>query len=196
MNDDSTQEPEAATNGRERRARPRFTRVSGKSTVLIVALCLATSAVLLPTVLRLDRWVETFVVLAVWWLVWTCALARLLYRGTPLRDDHKLGAAKNWFGSFSLSDLGGADTSGDGCLILLAFIALLGLAWLLIELLIPALAVAIYIAIYAMLARVANDRHGCRGRLWPSLCWAAACATFYTAPLVVMVWLVQWAFIN
>jgi hypothetical protein len=38
-----------------------------------------------------------------------------------------------------------------------------------------------------MLARVANDFHGCTGNLLRSLRWGAVWATLYTAPLALLV---------
>ena len=60
---------------------------------------------------------------------------------------------------------------------------------LLIEIVVPLVAFVTYFLIRGMLARVANDFHGCKGNLWRALRWAALWATVYTAPLVLIVWL-------
>lgn len=195
------QEPGAADQHAGRDGTRRRPRVSGKWTVILVVLCLLGSALLLPAAMRATRVVEVTVVLIAWWLTWVLALTALLYRGHHLEDDHTVGRVRNWFGRVTADDLGGADSvgwalGGEGCLLLGALIVLLGLAWLIVELIIPAVAIAIYVVIYRMLSRIANDTHDCDGHLGRSLLWGSVWATAYTAPLVAMVWLVHWAYIS
>jgi hypothetical protein len=82
---------------------------------------------------------------------------------------------------------------GEGCLVAIAGLVLIAVGffgvWLLIEILIPSLAFVAYLLIRGMLARVANDFHGCRGNLLRALRWASLWATVYTAPLALIVWL-------
>lgn len=62
-------------------------RLSGRLTVLVVGLSLASSAVLLPASMSLPRWVEIEVVFSAWWLLLAATLVVLLYRGFRLSDD-------------------------------------------------------------------------------------------------------------
>ena len=43
----------------------------------------------------------------------------------------------------------------------------------------------------SMLAKVANDRHQCKGNVIYAVCWGAFWATLYTAPLALLVWVVH-----
>ena len=46
-----------------------------------------------------------------------------------------------------------------------------------------------YFLVRGMLARVANQAHGCKGRLAASLSWGCLWATVYMAPLALLAWL-------
>ena len=61
--------------------------------------------------------------------------------------------------------------------------------WFLIEVAIPAVAFLLYFIVRGMLARVANDDHGCQGRLPRALTWGCVWAGLYMAPLAFLVWL-------
>jgi lysylphosphatidylglycerol synthetase-like protein (DUF2156 family) len=63
-------------------------RISGRATALVVCASLAASAILLPASLKLPRWIEAELVLALWWVIVLGALSVLLYRGFRLRDDY------------------------------------------------------------------------------------------------------------
>ena len=67
-------------------------------------------------------------------------------------------------------------------------LAIVGI-WVLIELVIPALAFVAYFLIRGMLAHVANDQHRCKDNWSRALAWSVLWATLYTAPLAVVVWL-------
>ncbi|MCA9577092.1 MAG: B-box zinc finger protein [Polyangiales bacterium] len=99
-------------------------------------------------------------------------------------------------------DTGGCSSSegcgsagGEGVLgvlvVLIALAALVLLAWLLAEFVLPLLFTAAYYVVSRGLRRVANDTHDCQGDLVRSLGWAIAWATLYTAPLALVVVLVQ-----
>jgi hypothetical protein len=51
------------------------------------------TALLIPPVLKLPRWVEYEIVLGVWWVFWIGLLTYFLTRGFRVTDDHTLGAA-------------------------------------------------------------------------------------------------------
>jgi hypothetical protein len=48
-----------------------------------------------------------------------------------------------------------------------------------------------YSLVRGMLAKVANDEHGCEGNLLKASAWGALWATVYIAPLAGLVWLVH-----
>jgi hypothetical protein len=62
--------------------------VSGSVTAVVVVASLAASAVLVPVSVKLPRWIEAEIVLAIWWVIVGVALAVILYRGFRLRDDY------------------------------------------------------------------------------------------------------------
>jgi hypothetical protein len=183
--------------------------ISGRLAALVVASTLAATAGVLPTLLELPRWIESELVVASWWLVWFVAFAVLLFRGfrlagdlrietedglAPARPETKDGEAtarRPRWSRLDLPDLGAADA--EGCAVLvgvaLALLVALLLAWLIVELLFPALLLAVYWLILRGLTRVANDTHGCEGRLFASILWGGIWATLYTAPLAFLVWL-------
>lgn len=185
--------------------------LSGRATAIVMALSLALPAVALPVTLGLPRWLELEAVLGSWWLIWTAALGTLLYRGFRLSDDHVLrGPRAPWQGDSSsngssMSDeawplASGCDPGcgmvlGEGCsVVMLAVVALglaFGAAWLVVELIAPALFFFTYLVIRAALARVANDDHGCEGRLGRALGFGALWSTLYVAPLAAVIWGVQ-----
>jgi hypothetical protein len=183
--------------------RVRFPVVSGKASAAVLVVCLIlTALIIIPLAgyFQLPPWIRVELLLAVWWLIWIMALTRLLYTGRRVSDDHTLGAPRSWFGNFfknsgSSSGWGGIDIVPDveGCAIVLGIIfaiivAVIGF-WFLIEIAIPGIAFLLYLLVRGMLARVANDDHGCQGRLVRSLIWGCLWATVYMAPLALLVWL-------
>ena len=50
--------------------RLRLPRLSGKASAAWLIVCFGLTALLIPMVLRLPRWVEFELVLALWWAVW------------------------------------------------------------------------------------------------------------------------------
>jgi hypothetical protein len=90
--------------------------------------------------------------------------------------------------------VGGA-TAGEGCAWLLALVLAIGviliLAWLLVEIIVPVLAFVFYAMIRGMLARIANDDHGCTNHLARAIGWGGLWATVYTAPLALLVWVIH-----
>jgi hypothetical protein len=170
------------------------TTVSRKVLVPVVGLCLLVSAVLIPVGAHLPRWIEAEIVLVVWWLVWTCALSWLLVKGHAVDDDTRMnfGGDKTdaVMGAFDFGELGGC-WFGEGCtsVVLALFAALLiGLAFVLvIEFIVPAIAILLLLSIGGMLARAVNDTHDCRGRFGLSLMWGVVWSTIYIGPILVLV---------
>lgn len=177
---------------------PQRPKVSRKPLVLVIALCLVLSGVLIPVGAHLPRWVEAEIVLAVWWLVWVCMLTALLFRGEAVDDDTRwlpFGGEKS---GMMLDSLGILDPvgciAGEGCatvILTIAAVLLAGLALMvLVEFIVPAIALLLLASIGGMLARAVNDRHECAGRFGASLLWGAVWATLYIGPVAAAVlWL-------
>jgi hypothetical protein len=201
MGDLAPEEPKRPRRPLLRRAR--LPIVSGKTSVAVMLLCLGTTAVwIIPFARHLPPWIDVEIVLAFWWAVWAGTLARLLYTGRRLSDDHELGTPRRWFGTSSgrSSAWNWLDIPMDGCavegcatvfaIIFVVAIAVIGL-WLMIEVVVPAVAFVMYCLVRGMLAKVANDEHGCEGKLLRSAGWAAVWASVYIAPVALLVWLMH-----
>lgn len=192
-------------------------RLSGKVTALAVVASLAATAVLLPLSLKLPPWIEAEIVLAAWWLIVAATLVVLLYRGFRLRDDYVYflpwdrppeggGAApgkaeasgrsggSGWADGCSVGD-GCSAVDGEGCLaglaVALALAAAAGAAWVFVELAVPVTFLLTYWLFMRAVGRVANDRHGCEGRLSKALGWGALWSTIYLLPLAALTWAVH-----
>jgi hypothetical protein len=182
--------------------------ISGKVSAAILVACLALTAVLIiPLARHFPPWIDFEIVLVGWWLVWVIALAILLYRGSQISDDHAHRGPRDWLAPFrnkrpseqKSSDWGPwwiwGIPDGEGCLIalgiILALIIILVGLWLLIEIVIPALAFVAYVLIRGMLARITNDKHGCQGSLIRASWWGALWATVYILPFGLLVWFVH-----
>jgi hypothetical protein len=181
-------------------------RVSGKVAALWLVFCLLLTALLIPTVFKLPRWIEFEIVLGIWWVIWLSVLTWFLYRGVRVTDDHTLPQPRNWF-SLNRSNPGQATGPngclGDGCFpawvigdelafLIVAVIVLVGGLWLLIEVAIPVLLFMLYFAARGMLARVVNVDTQNRGHIGSSLFWGLVWATLYTLPLVGAVWFIHY----
>lgn len=209
------------THPRRRRSwtkRVRLPLVSGKTSVLVLVLCFAMTGVLVvPVAGRFPAWIDFEIVLALWWVVWAVTLARYLYTGQRIDDDHTLNPPRLWFFSSKTTDkshekkqtgqsksssssssgsgwnlLDGFDLDFEGCavvagVIVAVIVALIGI-WLLVEIVIPGLAFLAYFMIRSMLARVANDQHGCEESLVRSILWGSLWATIYIIPQALLVW--------
>lgn len=187
--------------------RVRLPRLSGKASAVWLVICFVLTAVLIPLVLRLPRWIEFEIVVGVWWVIWFAVLATILYRGQRVTDDHQFGQPRKWFSSDASGqparsgDPNAAWWDGffwgwfwdDAVLVVLGLIVLLGLIWLLVEIAVPILLFMLYFLARGMLARVVNDRHRCKGNVPRALGWGFTWATAYTAPLAMAVWLIHFA---
>jgi hypothetical protein len=173
--------------------------VSGKVTALLLVACLAVTAVLIPFALRLPRWIELESVLAAWWVVWAAVLGMLLYRGWRVSDDASIAVRPPSLDELVFraatspaGDLANA-AAGEAPRLLVALAALVAAVLftfgfvLLVELLIPAVALGLYLLVLGMLARVVKDRRRCTRSVLRSTAWGAIWATAYTAPLALVV---------
>jgi len=180
-------------------------RLSGSATALVVVASLAASAVLLPASLKLPRWVEAELVLALWWVIVAATLAVLLYRGFRLRDDfvyfgpwnrpappNDKDPAKASSSSESswASGCGSLDLEGCaiGLVVMVAMAVAFGAAWIFIELVAPLTLLLMYGLFMRAIGRVANDRHGCEHDLRKSIGWGALWATLYLLPIATLTW--------
>ena len=174
--------------------------VSGLWTSVLLIGCMGADAVAVPWLLHLPKWVEAEAVIAIWWSMWCIILTLLLYRGWRLSDDHVLATPRAPWGppkpvrNPSLS--GEVASEGLGCLdalevetIMIALVrsAVLGAAWLVVELAVPGLFFCAYLLVRSALAHVANDRHACEGQLGRSLRWGALWSSVVALPLAACV---------
>jgi hypothetical protein len=203
--------PEEQTAIRRATKRIQLPLVSGTASAVILFLCFGASAAMVLVVgaaAHLPPWIRFEIVLVAWWLIWIATLAHFLYHGKRVSHDHEYHQPRSWlptFGGKQRSSTGGTSNAwdgwvmygpdGEGCLwvigILVALVAVFALAWLLVEIVIPILALILYALIRGMLARIANDRHHCQNRFGPSLGWGMVWASVYTAPLALLVWAVH-----
>lgn len=179
--------------------------LSGRGTAGAVLVASVVCLVVLPSVLRLPRWIELELGLGVFWALFVALLTGLLFRGYGVRDDHALvlpfgddgaSAPKPSKKSGGSSwDLGALDlgVDGEGCVaviaVALAAIVALFATWLLVELVLPISFLVAYELVVRGVQRVGRDRHDCKGHLARSLGWGALFATAYLAPFVLLVWL-------
>ena len=192
-------------------------RVSGKVTALVVAVSLVAAGVLVPFSVRLPRWIEAEMVLALWWLVLLSTLVVLLYRGFRLKDDlvyfvpwgrpaplsEKGQGKKARGGTSSLGDgcgttvnpLDGCSADGEGALVaivvVVALVVALGAAWLMVEIAMPLVFFLMYTLLMRAIRRAASDRRGCEGDFVKSLGSGALWATIYVLPLALLTWAVH-----
>jgi hypothetical protein len=201
-----------------RRFVPRVPPLSGRLVALALLLSCAFTALAAPFTMHLPTWVEAEIVLGAWWVTWTATLAVLLYRGRPVADDHRFSPAF-WFGGGDeknpasgpkagtgavapekkssgrwhdgLSGVG----DGEGCAYVLGAILIAGaavlLAWVLVELVVPAVFTLAYMLLIRALKRATNDTHGCKGEALRSLGYGALWSALYVVPIAVVVVLVH-----
>ncbi len=174
----------------------RLSNVSGLVTAAIMAVSFLLSAILIPVAAHLPRWIEFELVLTFWWMVWFAVSVTLLYQGVGVQDDvsapHMPSGVTSGCLDADPSCNGCVAPIGDGCgeifgWIFLAIIFWVAI-WFIVELMLPALAFAIYWIIVRLLGRIVNDRHDCKGSVVRSVFWGFVWATVYTLPLVATVW--------
>ncbi len=111
------------------------------------------------------------------------------------KKDKKSSGGGSWFDGLSgIGDLSGLGDAGEGCLFIVGAILLAGgavlMAWLLVELVIPALFTLAYLLIIRALKLATND-DTCQGDLPRALGRGALFATLYLGPLFLLVVLVH-----
>ena len=172
------------------------TTISRKPLALVVSLCLAVSAVLIPVGAHLPRWIEMELVLIAWWVVWVGVLGWLLWRGHVVEDDAEWTKRSKYRAMEVLPWLAASRDFGCiafGCgevgLVILAVALIVAAVFAIVEFVIPGIALLLFLSIGGMLARSVNDTHGCEGRVGKSLFWGVAWATVYIGPLAaIVVW--------
>jgi hypothetical protein len=191
--------------------------LSGGTTALILCGCFLVTGLAIPVALHLPKWLELELALGAWWAIWAGTLAWLLHRGFRLSDDlvyraprlpwggdaeadakareaaARPGRAKKRSTSDACSgcgDFGVGETSGCGEAIVVVVVvaAVIAAAWVLVELVAPAVVFAAYTLVRGAVARVANDDHECEGDAPRALGWGAFWATVYVAPLGALIW--------
>jgi hypothetical protein len=199
------------------RVRRTIPRLSARAAAGVVTAALVATSTLLPVVLHLPRWIEVETVIAVGWLAAAATFATALYRGARVTDDYAYrapwnrppeekrpsqkpppakGSAKGRGGGGgigSVVDLSGID--GEGCIgalvgLVLAGVAL-GAAWLMVEIVAPALFVLVYWTLLRGLRRVVLDAPACAGNAGRAMARGMAWASVYAAPVAAIAWCVH-----
>jgi hypothetical protein len=170
------------------RAAAKAAPLSGRSTAIVLSVSLAVTAVLFPTVLRLPHWIEAEVVLGAWWTLLAALSTTLLYRGFRLRDDYRY-QAPTWSSPIDKDASGCAHASGcgEGLIVVVVVLVALAAAWLVVELVIPALFFAVYYLLTRSIGAAAVSNRDCEGKLLRSLGWGAWIATRSVVPLALVV---------
>jgi hypothetical protein len=216
MNDPPTT-PELPAQRPSLAKRVRLPRLSGKASAAWLVICFLLTGVLVPMTFQMPIWIAFEIVLGIWWALWLGVLARLLYTGQRVTDDHQLPAPRSWFTSAKPTTAeakkappkkadpnrswwdgffwGSVSFDGEAIAVVIGLIVLLilllGLIWFLFEIAIPVVLFLLYFVTRGMLAAVVNDRHHCRGRAGQALLWGLIWATMYTAPLAGAVWFIH-----
>ncbi len=166
---------------------------SARRTTAVLLATLAFTAAAVPFALHLPRWIEAEVVTGTWWVAWSAVLAVLAYRGHTLHDDHvresafaTMPAKPRWSWA---GDVLGAVSDPEGCVLAVAFVVVAGIAfagaWLVVELLAPAVFLVAYRGVVRALARVRASET--RGNALRSTLAGVTWATAYTLPLAAVV---------
>ncbi len=167
--------------------------ISGSLATLTVGSAMLLALALMPGALTMPLWIELEVVILAWVLIWTLAFTTLLFRGwrlakdawtkdastlddvTMLNVDLDLSTRRSWW----------YDDEGAAIAVFL-FVVLLILSFAL-EFLLPLVLIGSYLLVLRGLAHVANDRHGCEGKLGRSLLWGVLWSSIYAAPIAGLV---------
>ena len=166
--------------------------VSGKWLALIIVLCLTLASTLFPILLKLPHHIEIEIVLGAWWAVWWIALGVLLYKGWTIKDDFAFSEKRSFFSKYIIRHITRV-SSGEGVggmianLILSLLVAVF--AFLLVDILVPLIAIFAYLTVTKMLKTVAHDDHGCQGEAVQSVFHAGKWSFVYTLPIVLLVFL-------
>jgi len=170
-----------------------ITKASAKRITIGILAALAFTGATVPFAFHLPRWIEGELVVGLWWAIWSVVLGVVAYRGAALDDDHRPGGAvvdlkpseptESWRPKWSWLLEGIGDP--EGCLIAIAMLVVVGIAllgaWLVVELVAPAVFVLAYRGVVRALRRAhAAKTHGDAARsALVGMGWAAV----YSAPL-------------
>lgn len=172
---------------------PAITKASAKRLTIGILAALVVTAAAVPFAVHLPRWIEVELVVGAWWAIWSTVLAVIAYRGAKLEDDHRpssapvvdFGGVSKPKGSWALDGI--ADL--EACAIALVVVVALAGAWLVVELIAPAVFIVAYRGVRRALAKAhAAKTHGDALRsAYYGMGWAA----LGTAPLAGIVVLVH-----
>jgi hypothetical protein len=171
---------------------PAVVKASAQRLTIGILAALLVTAAAVPFALHLPRWVEAEIVVGAWWTIWSVVLGVVAYRGTKIADDHRPGSGR-------VTGLDGdspkwawlleASPDAEACLVaivvfLVVGVALLG-AWLVVELVAPAVFIVAYRGVVRALAKAqaANTRGNAVRSALSGMGWAA----IGTAPLAIVV---------
>jgi hypothetical protein len=174
-----------------------ITKESAQRLTIGVLAALAFTAAAVPFAVHLPRWIEAELVVGAWWAVWSVVLGVVAYRGSRVDDDHRPGRGR-------IAEPTGSDSpkwtwlfhgvsDGEGCLFALAILAIVGVAllgaWLVVELVAPAVFIVAYRTVVRALAKAhaANTRGDVLRSALAGMGWAA----FGTLPLALVVVIVH-----
>lgn len=183
-------------------ARPAPERLSARFVATLLAAGLVATALGVPLLMHRARWVEIETVLLGWWSVWTIALGIIAYRGVETSDDWTFAVSLPWQRRHAPAPAGpqrkrrllleilGAANDLEAIAFALVVVAVLLLAfagaWLVLEMLVPALFFVAYVALLGALRRIRRYEGSARA-VAAAMLWATA----YVGPLALVVWLVH-----
>ena len=164
-----------------RRIPPAVKASAQRMTVGILA-ALVVTATAVPFALHLPRWIEAEAVVGAWWTIWSVVLGVVAYRGTKIADDHRSGSGRvtglnrdtpKW--AWILE----AAPDAEACLVAIVVLAVVGVAllgaWLVVELIAPAVFIVAYRCVVRALAKAqaANTRGNVVRSALSGMGWAA-----------------------
>ena len=188
-------------------------RTSARRTALVMSACLVFTGAAVPFALHRPPWVEMEAVLVGWWLVWAVVLAVVARRGAELVDDHELVIRVPWSPASApssrkaprgeapaprrssrwskIADLLSFPSDLEALVFVVALAIVLGVAlagaWLVIEVVAPAVFALAYFGVVRALRRAAEYR----GSTVRASLVGAGWATAYVGPIAVLVWAVH-----
>jgi hypothetical protein len=167
-------------------------KASAQRLTIGILAALAVTAATVPFALHLPRWVEAEIVVGAWWTIWSVVLGVVAYHGTTVADDHRPGSGRvtgldgespKW------ATLLDASPDAEACLVAIVVFAVVGIAllgaWLVVELVAPAVFIVAYRGVVRALAKAqsANTRGNAMRSALSGMGWAAV----GTVPLAIVV---------
>lgn len=175
--------------------------ISSAATVIVILACCAFTALALPALFSMPRWLEIEVVLGAWWLVWAVVLGVLAHRGRPLDRDYSLSSEspanpdrapappREPPSRWSWLDVLGAVSDLEGIVIFVvgAIVITLAIAatTIVVDFAAPVLFLVAFTGVQAAMRRSLVAKH--EGQALRSAFHGAAWATLYVAPLAVVI---------